>query len=384
MSFDLMKEEKKALMRIDVNIEKMPIVFFGSKEKKRALEKRIFESGEPYEVSSVTNEDGSIVKKLSIAPNAAYGILTEFDQDIGVVVFSHLSELNKKLGYCPRKIRIALSDFPKIMELSKGGRLYKNIERSAERISSFEIYQDKFVTVKEKNGNLKIYEKTSLKLFHFNGIYKEGKETKKGKRIKKYYLDLDTPDWVRNNIENFYTTEFDVKKYFMLKRGRTKRLYRILEFIRYEKTKFIPYEKLQKELWIDEKEMSHTRQALKRSFTPLVKSGCVADFKFSEDGVIVTFSSVKKRKPQMQLTFEEMARWESLASMMLEKLGDIKSESFYRKVAKNYPEGLIHKCLSLTQEVIETQKIKKSKGAVFTDILKREGERMGIKLSTAP
>lgn len=373
--------EKKELMRIDVNIEKMPIVFFGSKQKKRALEKKIFETGEPYEISSVTSEDGSIVKKLSIAPNAAHGVLTEFDQDISVVVFSHLSELNKKLGYCPRKIRIALSDFPKIMEISKGGRLYKDIERSAERISSFEIYQDKFVIVKEKNGNLKIYEKTSLKLFHLNGIYKEEKETRKGKRIKKYYLDLDTPDWVRNNIENFYTTEFDVKKYFMLKRGRAKRLYRILEFIRYEKTKFIPYEKLKKDLWIDEKETYHLRQALKRSFEPLLKSGYLTGFEFKEGEVMVTFSSVKKRKPQMQLTFDEMARQESLVSMILEKLGDTQSENFYRKAAQKYPEGLIHKCLSLTQEVIETQKIKKSKGAVFTDILKREGEKLGLVLS---
>ncbi len=264
------------------------------------------------------------------------------------------------------------------MEISKGGRLYKNIEKSAERISSFEIYQDKFVTVKEKNGNLKIYEKTSLKLFHFNGIYKEEKETRKGKRIKKYYLDLDTPDWVRNNIENFYTTEFDVKKYFMLKKGRTKRLYRILEFIRYEKTKFIPYEKLQKELWIEAKEEFHIREALKRSFEPLVKSGYLTDFKFDECKVTVTFSSVKKRKFQAQLTFEEMAQQKSLTSIMLEKLGDAQSENFYRKVAQRYPEDLIHKCLSLTQEVIETQKIKKSKGAVFTDILKRESEKIGV------
>ena len=374
-------EEKKDLMRIDVNIEKMPIVFFGSQKKKRALEKKIFESGEPYEISSVTNEDGSIVKKLSIAPNAAYGLLTEFDQDISVVVFYWVSELSKKLGYCPRKIRIALSDFPKIMEISKKGRLYKDIERSAERTSNFEILQNKYITVKEKGGTLKIYDKRSLKLFHFNGIYKEEKMTKRGKRIKKYYLEVEIPDWIRNNIENFYTTEFDIKKYFMLKGGRARRLQRFLDFIRYSKILPISYEKLKEELWIDEKEIYHLRQALKRSFTPLVKSGFLTDFKFEEDRVVVTFSSVKKAKSQMQLTFEEIARRESLVSMILEKLGDIKSKRFYHKVAQKCPEDLIHKCLSLTQEVIETQKIKKSKGAVFTDILKRESERMGIALS---
>lgn len=374
-------EEEKGLMRIDVNIEKMPIVFFGSKEKKRALEKQIFESGKPYEISSVTSEDGSIVKKLSIAPNAAFGLPTGFDQDIIVVVFYHLYDLNKKLGYCPRKIRIPLSDFPKIMEISKGGKLYKGIEISAERVSGCEIYQDKFVTVKEKNGKLKIYEKTSLKLFHFNGIHKEEKITQRGKKIKKYYLDLEIPEWVANNIENLYTTEFDVKKYFLAKGGRTRKLYRFLEFIRYNKTVPVSYEKLKEELWIDEKETYHFRQALKRSFIPLVKSDYLTDFKFDEYGVVVTFSSIKKRKAQIQLTFEEMARQESLASMMLEKLGDTHSENFYRKVAQKYPEDLIHKCLSLTREVIETQKIKKTKGAVFTDILKREGEKIGIALS---
>ncbi len=374
-------EEKKELMRIDVNIEKMPVVFFGSKEKKRALEKKIFESGEPYEISSVTSKDGGVIKKLSIAPNAAYGLPTEFDQDIIVVVFYHLYDLNKKIGYCPRKIRVPLSDFPKIMELSKGGRLYKNIERSVERISGCEIYQDKFVTVKEKNGHLKIYEKISLKLFHFNGIHKEEKTTQKGKKVKKYYLDFEIPEWVVNNIENLYTTEFDIRKYFLMKGGRTKKLYRFLELIRYNKVVPISYEKLKGELWIEEKEMFHIRRTLERNLTPLVKSGYLTDFKFTDDGVVVTFSSVKKRKPQMQLTFEEMAQQESLVSMMLEKLGDAQSENFYHKVTQRYPEDLIYKCLSLTQEVIETQKIKKSKGAVFTDILKREGEKLGMALS---
>ncbi len=374
-------EEKKELMRIDVNIEKMPIFFFGSKEKKEILEKQIFESGKPYVISKITSEDGNVIKELSIAPNAIYGLLTEFDQDISVVVLSQAYELNKKLGTCPRKMRIAFSDFPKTMEIKKHGRLYKDIEESARRTSNFEILQDKYIAVKEKGGTLKIYDERSLKLFHFNGIYKEEKQTRSGKKIKKYYLEVEIPEWIANNIENFYTTEFDVKKYFMLKGGRAKRLYRILEFIRYEKIKSISCEKLKTELWVDAKEEFHVKEALKRCLIPLVKSGYLTDFKFDKDEVVVTFSSVKKRRPQMQLTFEEIARRESLVSMMLEKLGDVKSKSFYYKVAQRYPEELIHKCLSLTQEVIETQKIKKSKGAAFTDILKREGEKLGMALS---
>jgi hypothetical protein len=377
-------EEKKELMRIDVNIEKMPIVFFGSEKKKRALEKKIFESGKPHVISRVSSDDGSVIKELSIAPNAAYGLLTEFDQDIAVVVHSQFYEIFKKTGYCPPKLRIPLSNFPKIMQVSKKGRLYKDIERSAERTSNFEILQDKYVTVKEKGGTLKIYDKRSLKLFHFNGIYKEEKETKSGKRIKQHYLEVELPEWLANNIESFYTTEFDVKKYFMLKGGRAKKLYRVLEFIRYEKTQFIGYEKLKKELWIDEEEMFNVRRTLKRNLEPLVKSGYLCSFKFDDDGVLVTFSSIKKHKPEQQLTLEDIAIRESLVSKMLEELGDVHSKGFYYKVAQGIPEELIYKSLSLTRETLETKGIRKSKGAVFTDILKRECQRRGINFKSNP
>lgn len=366
-----MIEEKKELTRIDVNIEKMPIIFFGTKEKKRALEKQIFASGKPYEIlARITPEK---TQKLSIAPNAAYGMLTEFDQDVIVAVFYHLFELSKILGACPQKTRIPLSEFPKIMFLKKHGRLYKNIEKSALRISSFEILQDNYLALKQQNGELKTYEEKSLKLFRFSRIYKEEKATKRGKKIRKHYLELEIPGWVINNIENLYTTEFDVKKYFLeFRGGRTRKLYRLLELIRYNKTTLIPYEKLQRDLWIGEKEPSHIRRTLKRVFTPLAKSGYLTSFELETHGVLVTFSSVKKRKKPPQLTFDEIARQDSLVLMMLEKLEDVESEVFYRKAAQKYPEDLIYKCLSLTQEVIETKKIKKSKGAIFTDILKRE------------
>ena len=96
---------------------------------------------------------------------------------------------------------------------------------------------------------------------------------------------------------------------------------------------------------------------------------------------MATFSSIKKSKTQTQLTFDEMARRESLVQIMLEQLGDEKSENFYRKVAQRMPEEMIYRCLSLTREVGETSGIKKSRGAVFTDILKREGKKIGVTLS---
>lgn len=377
-----MGHQKKDLIRIDVNIEKMPVFFFGNKEKKQALEKQIFSSGAPYEILSIHDTEKNTAKKLSISPSAAYGLLTEFDQDVSVVVYQNVFDFYKNAGYCPREVRIPLSDFPKIMERNKDGRLYKNIKESAKRISEFTIYQENCITVKEKKGTLQIFKEKVLKLFFLKEVYKEEKTTKRGKKIRKFYLDIQIPDWIRNNIDNFYTTEFDIKKYFMIRGGRTRKLYRILELIRYEKTKFLPYEKLQKDLWIDEKEQYHLRQAIKRAITPLVKSGYLQNFGFNDTGILVTFSSLKnKRKQEHQLTLEEMAIAESLSTEMTEKLQDTSSKKFYMKVAKKVPEEIIYKCLSLTREIIETGQIKKSKGAVFTDILKKECQKLQIALS---
>lgn len=374
--------EKKGLIRVDVNIEKMPVFFFGSTAKKKALEKQIFESRQPYVISSVTNDDGSVVKKLSIAPSAVYGLPTEFDQDVIVVVLFCLYDLSKKTGSCPRTLRVPLSSFPKIMDIAKHGRLYKDIEKSAARISGFDIFQEDFVKIKDKNGTLKIYDKKSLKLLHFSGIYKETKETKKGKKVKKYYLDLELPEWLINNINNFYTTEFDVRKYFEVKGGRARKLNRYLDLIRYKKSVFVYFETIVRELWITEKDNFHRNRTIKRTLTALVKSGFLKSFMFDDYGVTVTFSYVKKKRNQLlQLTFEEQARQESLVSEILEKLGDKRSENWYRKVVKKCPDDLVYKCLSLTRETVETGGVKKTKGAIFTDILKRECVKFGIDIS---
>lgn len=374
-------EERKDLIRIDVNIEKMPVIFFGPAAKKRALEKQIFETGKPYVLLSTVSEDGSY-RKLSVAPSAIYGLPTEFDQDVIVVVFSCLHDLTKKIGSCPRTLRIPLSNFPKIMCLKYHGRLYKDIERATRRISNFEILQEEFIKVKEKNGTLRVYDERSLRLFHLHRIYKEEKVTKKGKKIKKYYVDLGIPDWVINNINNFYTTEFDVKKYFAIKGGRVRKLYRYLDLIRYKKSVFVHFETLVRELWITDKPVRNKRRTIKRTFTALVESGFVKSFDFDEYGVTVSFASVKKReKKPVQLTFDEQARQESLVSEMLERLGDKNSENWYHKVAQRCPDDLIYKCLSLTREAIETRGIRKSKGAIFTGILKRECKKLDIALS---
>ena len=73
---------------------------------------------------------------------------------------------------------------------------------------------------------------------------------------------------------------------------------------------------------------------------------------------------------------------EGLVQEIATALNDQKSIPFYRKLVSKFAdhEESIHKCLSLTRETDEISGINTSRGAVFTDHIKREAVQLGIEL----
>ena len=73
---------------------------------------------------------------------------------------------------------------------------------------------------------------------------------------------------------------------------------------------------------------------------------------------------------------------EGLVQQMMQELDDQKSENYFRSIVSKLEgyEELIHKCLSLTRETQEITGIKTSRGAVFTDHIKREAQKIKIEL----
>ena len=73
---------------------------------------------------------------------------------------------------------------------------------------------------------------------------------------------------------------------------------------------------------------------------------------------------------------------EGLVQEIAAALNDQKSIPFYRKLVSKFTdhEESIHKCLSLTRETDEISGINTSRGAVFTDHIKREAVQLGIEL----
>lgn len=78
---------------------------------------------------------------------------------------------------------------------------------------------------------------------------------------------------------------------------------------------------------------------------------------------------------------KESYKTEALVLQMLDVLGDAHSKNFYRLVAEQCPSQMIYTALSEVKDNAHRGKIKKSKGAFFTDLIKRNAQKEGIKLS---
>jgi len=77
---------------------------------------------------------------------------------------------------------------------------------------------------------------------------------------------------------------------------------------------------------------------------------------------------------------EASLKKESLAQYILEQLGDQRSLGFYRKVARILPEAMIHRALSETKDADLTGRIRRSRGACFTDLVKRYAKELQVSL----
>ncbi len=106
------------------------------------------------------------------------------------------------------------------------------------------------------------------------------------------------------------------------------------------------------------------------------------------DGEITGFN--QKRKLSVRGSSQHISEIGSLIQIKNEgfvqeianALNDHKSIPFFRKIVSKFTshEDSIYKCLSLTRETDETAGINTSRGAVFTDHIKREAEMLGIEL----
>ena len=381
-----MEQTSKALTltRASLNVEKMPIVFLGTPEDRKKIQMEVAKSGKPILIYNVT-EDG-VEKKLFLSPSSVFGLLTAFDMDVLTVVHHKLFEAKKATGYCPSQMRLWLSEFPKIMKLATSGGLYDRILESIKRLSATEIYHENFVKISETaTKTMGSYREKSLKIVLFKGSGKEVTTSAGTERMQKVFVDIEIPEWHCNNINSGYTTEFDSNTYFKIGNDRARRLYRVLEIIRYQDNVFLPYSKLITELTLGNLETKLRNRAFKRALDPLVKIGYLKSYKLCENAIAVSYSEIRNVIPQQlssNVSYDDLdIHAQRTVDWLMGELKDGESSrNWLANVVIKAPEELLHRCLSLTKETATLNGIRKSRGAVFTDHLKRECERLNIPL----
>ena len=77
---------------------------------------------------------------------------------------------------------------------------------------------------------------------------------------------------------------------------------------------------------------------------------------------------------------EREAEVEALVSMILEVTGDARNKPFYSRVARLCPPELIYRTLSEVKDAARLKQIRTTKGAYFTDIIKRHCKTRGVDL----
>jgi len=89
---------------------------------------------------------------------------------------------------------------------------------------------------------------------------------------------------------------------------------------------------------------------------------------------------VKPKQRSKQDREPEDYKAQALVEDMLQVLGDKKSRSFYTKIAKACSQDMIYRALSETKQDYPGTSIRKSKGAIFTEKIKRYAKETGIDL----
>lgn len=105
----------------------------------------------------------------------------------------------------------------------------------------------------------------------------------------------------------------------------------------------------------------------------------VSDSSIVEDNVNVNAASPAEDHQQTPAADHQRAS-DALVMEMLDVLGDQHSAALYRRIAARAPDGLVYEVLAEVKYLASMGRIRKSRGAVFTDVMKREGRKLGLDL----
>lgn len=230
----------------------------------------------------------------------------------------------------------------------------------------------------------------------FSQVAIKGEKMRSGKMADTNYVWL--APWFLSNYYHRYTRPIDFEFYKRLRKPIAKSLYTLLEngwYAASGKAYAKSYSALCEEFLLTPfTHFSRIKQQLDPAHLELQKVGFLESWSYHEsaDGTdyIITyypgqkfFEDQKAKDARRQLAWqidtfkapssqlELIDRTSILLNDILDICGDRRNQASYQKIVKDYPEPLVRMALSETRQAQLEGRIMKTRGAYFTDTLKR-------------
>ena len=273
-------------------------------------------------------------------------------------------------------------------DLDTGNKQYKQIIRDLDCLVG--------ITIKAKNAfwdnEVKAYVDMAFHLFDSYHLFKEkstGQATLPLAQIKA--SDVLYGSVLKNSL---LIASFDSKFFHSLKPLEQRLAIYLTKVFRSQTVHKRDLLKFAEQIPIFAKQTKHIKQQIKRSCSGLIEKGfdLLESFEF-EKGFNKKEFILFKRSGSLPKTFtpntknseffgngNDNSGIEFIVEDILAVCEDNKSIEFYKKVARTMPESTIHRSLSEVKETRDLGEIKKSKGALFTNLIKKYAQEQGLDL----
>ena len=357
-----------------------------------------------------------------VTANTKYGYPGPFDKEVHKVVEQIITERMEKKGL-PLRNPIAIGSIYEIchrMGISTQGKNYRKIKEALRRIT---------LTGVESRGAF--YSKDRKKwvedIFHlYDRVIFKGEELPDGTVADTNYLFLST--WYLENINALYVKPLDYNYYRALRSTIAQRLYELLgvkfygalqaghAHLRYRYSTLCDLLPITRQVYL-----SKAKEKLSPAHVELEDTGFLSKVVWRQgaakddwfiyyypgpkaieevgkcqlpQGAVIMEeaeppqeelppTSAVDESSQLELGVDEL-ELKGLVESMIEILGDEHSRPFYTKVARLCPSNVIYRILSEVKDDWLQGKVRKSKGALFTDKIKRYCQERGIDLGLKP
>jgi plasmid replication initiation protein len=202
------------LVKAESNLEEYP--FFAIKRRNRKLEPRVFER------TLESENEASLRQQWTVMPSAGYGTPGPLDQDVYLAVL----ELLERKGGMPAngKLHFSLYELVEILGWSKsgkkGGKVYRDVRDSLERIGATRIKSENAFYSKERDSYIS-------DSFNIWSVHLVSDRPREGEPRERHSLEFHRI-FIRN-FQTQYLKGVDADFYWSLQSSLARRLYRLID-----------------------------------------------------------------------------------------------------------------------------------------------------------